>query len=461
MQLRLVSPDRELQWLLSNALGQEFQLQCPDPDPDSEDDPPCVDAVLVDLTMAGAGLQQRLQEARQLIASNVCTIVLVDEEMRGLGEDLLRQGAFGCCQSPPSILDLVDLLRRAQRLHRIAVHRGIAPLPAFAGCDQMIGSSALMQRVYHIVHCVADHDAPVMVTGESGTGKELIARAIHNLGVRSTSPFVAVSCGAIPETLLESELFGHEKGAFTGTVGSREGYFELAGNGTLFLDEIGDLTHFAQIKLLRVLQQREFSRLGSNRLIPLRARLVFATHRDLRGMVADGSFRQDLYYRLNVVAIEAPSLRDHPQDIPELALHFAQHYAQIYHMPSCAIAPEALNLLKQYPWPGNVRELEHVIQSTLILAGGQTIQPMDLPEHIRPVTAKVLGIDGYRETDSFEQQIIDYKIKLAMDAVSANNGNKTLAARSLNISRAYLHRLLRLDDLDPALPMEGSQEQAV
>jgi transcriptional regulator with PAS, ATPase and Fis domain len=178
-------------------------------------------------------------------------------------------------------------------------------------CDRLIGASQQMQRVYQLVRRVTNLNASVLVTGESGTGKELIARAIHDLGSRSSCPFVAVSCGAIPETLIEAELFGHEKGAFTGTVGAREGYFEQAENGTLFLDEIGDLSLFTQVKLLRVLQEMKFSRLGSNKLIPLRARLVFATHRDLGKMVAEGKFRQDLFYRINVMQIVAPPLQEH------------------------------------------------------------------------------------------------------------------------------------------------------
>src|SRR6266436_3166251 len=186
----------------------------------------------------------------------------------------------------------------------------------------MIGCSSPMQQVYDLVHRVASLNASVLIVGESGTGKELIAQAIHNLGSRADRPFVAVSCGAIPDTLIEAELFGHEKGAFTGTVGTREGYFEKAGDGTLFLDEIGELKPSTQVKLLRVLQEREFCRLGSSRPIPLRARIILATHRDLGQMVADGEFRQDLYYRVNVMNIAAPALRYHPQDLPLLAQHF-------------------------------------------------------------------------------------------------------------------------------------------
>jgi DNA-binding NtrC family response regulator len=309
-----------------------------------------------------------------------------------------------------------------------------------------------MKRVYQLVRSVANLNASVLVTGDSGTGKELIARAIHNLGSRCSRPFVAVSCGAIPETLIEAELFGHEKGAFTGTVGSREGYFEQAADGTLFLDEIGDLSLFTQVKLLRVLQQMEFSRLGSNRLIPLRARLIFATHRDLAQLVAEGKFRQDLFYRINVMRIESPQLQEHPEDIPSIAKHILHKYAQAFQKPMEGIEPEALEMLQGYSWPGNVRELENVMQRAIILAPGQVVRAEDLTlttqEEDAPGFNDVVDIGDYQPAGSFERQIHEYKVKLAVSAVRENNGNKTLAARSLCISRAYLHRLIRLAEPD-------------
>jgi DNA-binding NtrC family response regulator len=309
------------------------------------------------------------------------------------------------------------------------------------GCDRMIGHSSSMQQVYDLVRRVANVNASVLVTGESGTGKELIAQAIHNLGSRSSRPFVAVCCGAIPETLIEAELFGHEKGAFTGTVGSREGFLEQAGDGTLFLDEIGELSLNTQVKLLRVLQQREFSRLGSNRLIPLRARLIFATHKDLASMVTAGSFRQDLFYRINVMRIDAPSLQEHAEDIPTIAMHFVRQYSEQYGKLVDNIEPRAMALLQSYSWPGNVRELENVIQRSIILTNDQTISVDNLPAGI--MDEGVATIEDDSVTSSFERKIRDFKLKLAVDAIRDHDGNKTLAARSLQISRAYLHRLIR------------------
>jgi DNA-binding NtrC family response regulator len=308
----------------------------------------------------------------------------------------------------------------------------------------MIGSSPRMQQVYDLVRRVANLNTSVLVTGESGTGKELIANAIHSLGCRTNRPFVAVSCGAIPETLIEAELFGHEKGAFTGTAGARVGYLEQAGDGTIFLDEIGELSLFTQVKLLRVLQQREFSRLGSNRLIPLQARLICATHQDLEEMVAQGKFRQDLYYRINVIRIDAPSLQEHGGDIPQIAMHLLRHYSELHQKPVTNIEPDAMALLQAYAWPGNIRELENVIQRAIILARGENICVEDIPQNIQKET--VANIEEYHPVGSFERQLRDFKINLAMTAVMDNNGNKTLAARSLHISRAYLHRLIRANE---------------
>jgi DNA-binding NtrC family response regulator len=413
------------------------------------------DVMVLDLNSNHESLQERVGFSRRLIASNVPSIVMADDGLRSTAFELVRTGAFGYCRRPPSIRDLKTMLSRAYENSLLkrqleTVQQRMEDPPA---CDRLIGASSHMQRVYQMVHRVTNLNAAVLVTGESGTGKELIARAIHNMGSRAKRPFVAVSCGAIPETLIEAELFGHEKGAFTGTVGAREGYFEQAGDGTLFLDEIGDLSLFTQVKLLRVLQQMEFSRLGSNKLIPLRARLIFATHRDLAQLVAEGKFRQDLYYRINVMRIESPALQEHPEDIPQIAEHFLRHYSQMFQKPMDAIEPEAVLMLQNYPWPGNVRELENVMQRAIILSPGMTLRAEDLtlsmPEEEDVESEDVVNIGDYHPAGSFERQLRDYKVKLAVTAVRENNGNKTLAARSLSISRAYLHRLIRLADPDP------------
>jgi len=456
IRIGLYSEDRTLHPLLSSALGKEFQVQL-----ESNEEGMVsllstqgCDVTILDLHAIQDSLQKRIGASRRLTAFQVPSIIMADDGLRSTAFELVRMGAFGYCRRPPSIRDLKTMLSRAYEnsLLRQQLQTVQQQLEVPVSCDAMIGASAQMQRVYQLVHRVSSLNASVLITGESGTGKELIARAIHNLGSRSNRPFVAVSCGAIPETLIEAELFGHEKGAFTGTVGAREGYFEQAGDGTLFLDEIGDLSLFTQVKLLRVLQQMEFSRLGSSKLIPLKARLIFATHQDLGKLVAEGKFRQDLFYRINVMRIESPSLHDRAEDIPRLASHFLRHYSKLFQKPMEDIAPDALATLQSYPWPGNVRELENVIQRAIILATGDLIRIEDLPLNSREDVADsedVVDIGEYQPTGSFERQLRDYKIRLAVNAVREHAGNKTMAARSLSISRAYLHRLLRLAEADP------------
>ena len=457
IRVGLYSDDRTLHPLLSSALGREFQvLLISDREGMNElVSAGACDVMVLDLNSNHESLQERIAFSRRLISSNVPSVVMADDGLRSTAFELVRTGAFGYCRRPPSIRDLKTMLSRAyensllKKQLATVQHRTEDP----GTCDQLIGSSPQMKQVYEMVGRVTNLNASVLVTGESGTGKELIARAIHNMGSRSKRPFVAVSCGAIPETLIEAELFGHEKGAFTGTVGAREGYFEQAADGTLFLDEIGDLSLFTQVKLLRVLQQMEFSRLGSSKLTPLRARLIFATHRDLSQLIAEGKFRQDLFYRINVMRIESPPLQEHPEDIPQIAEHFLRHYAHSFQKPMVSIEPEAIRILQSYPWPGNVRELENVMQRAIILAPGQTVRVDDLtltlPEDDGRGSEDVVNIGDYHPAGSFERQLRDYKVKLAVTAVRESNGNKTLAARKLSISRAYLHRLIRLADPDP------------
>ncbi len=458
-KIGLFSEDRTLHSLLSSALGKDFEVLL-EPDGEAMD---CVvsagdcDVMILDLHSQEDSLQTRIEYARILIASNVPAILMADDNLRSTAFELVRSGAFGYCRRPPSIRDLKTMLTRAcetftlkQQLYHVK-----QTVEEPGSCDRIIGSSPGMQRVYQLVRSVTSLNAAVLVTGESGTGKELIARAIHNLGSRTSKPFVAVSCGAIPETLIEAELFGHEKGAFTGTVGAREGYFEQAADGTLFLDEIGDLSLFTQVKLLRVLQQMEFSRLGSNKLIPLRARLIFATHQDLSKLVAEGKFRQDLFYRINVMSIETPPLRSRIEDIPLIAHHFLRHYAGVFQKPMDSIEPEALEMLQSFPWPGNVRELENVMQRAIILCPGRSVRAEDLslksqepPKKRRSPLTKSSTSPTISPQAPLNASSATTRSGWPSTAVREHNGNKTLAARSLCISRAYLHRLLRLAETE-------------
>jgi len=462
IRIGLHSEDSALKPLLSSALGKDFQvlLETDEQGANRLLDTRACDVLILDLDARHTPLTQKVECFSRIIESHDYAVILVlaEDGLRSTAAELVRLGAYGYVRRPPSIRDLKAMLLRA--VESTSLRRTLQTvqqrLETTISCDRMIGSSPQMLQVYDLVRRVADIDASVLITGESGTGKELIASAIHNLGNRSSQPFIAVSCGAIPETLIEAELFGHEKGAYTGTVGARVGFLEQAGSGTLFLDEIGDLSLATQVKLWRVLQQREFTRLGTTRLVPLRARLLFAPHRDLGEMVAQGSFRQDFYYRINVMRIEAPTLQERREDIPLVAMHFLRHYSDLYQKSTTSVDADAMTALESYTWPGNVRELENVLQRAIILAKGDAIAVSDLPQHIQDES--VVSIDGYQPAGSFERQLREYKIKLAITAVREHNGNKTLAARSLQISRAYLHRLLRTADSDGAAAQDLDQE---
>ncbi len=452
IRVLLSSADLKLQSLLAAALGREFEIlletdtdRCKQLVSDRS-----VDVFLLDLETRDRSLEELVKVYDEIAPLGIAGIAITDDAARQAVIELMSRGLLGYCRKPLAIREMKPMLRRA--FEHTALKREVEKKRVLeheresqqSSCDGLIGTSRHMQGVYDLIRRVAHLNASVLITGETGTGKELIARAIHTLGGREKLPFVAVSCGAIPETLIESELFGHEKGAFTGSAGMRLGYLEQAGSGTLLLDEIGELSLMTQVKLLRVLQQREFTRLGSSRPIPLKARVLLATHRDLEQMVQKGAFRLDLYYRMNVITVKAPSLADRPEDIPLLAQHFVKQYADLYNPNVMGITPEALDLMHQYEWPGNVRELENVIQSATVRADGEYIIPKDLPERLQemdvpvPIDSPLVG--------SFERLLRDYKVKLAMKAIEECDGNKTLAARSLNISRAYLHRLIRLTE---------------
>jgi len=460
IRVAFVSHDLKLRSMLISVLGSEVVVLAPT---DPERACQLVSRNMVDALIYDMELQPSRRDTSdegtfaEILACGAPVIILADDDNRRRALDRVEQGAYGYVRKPPVVRELRAMLRSAYEGRSLkgeltAVRR---QLENAVGLDQLTGSSAPMQLVYKLVRKVANLDASVLITGESGTGKELIARAIHNVGNRSKRPFVAVSCGAIPENLIEAELFGHEKGAFTGSTGTREGYFETAGDGTLFLDEIGELNQATQVKLLRVLQGREFNRLGSGRSIPLRARILFATHRDLPQMTAKGAFRQDLFYRVNVMNIVSPALRDHTEDIPQLVHHFIRHYSELYRKPIEGVEPEALALLQRHAWPGNVRELENAVQRAIIMAEEHTIAAEDLPEILRE--QELPDFDGDLPAGSFERQLRDYKLKLACEAVQQCNGNKTLAAQSLSISRAYLHRLLKQPAPAPQLVEIGSR----
>jgi two-component system response regulator HydG len=302
----------------------------------------------------------------------------------------------------------------------------------------LVGSSEPMRRVHDQIRKVAPTDATVLVLGESGTGKELVARAIHDASLRREKPFVSISCAAIPEGLLESELFGHERGAFTGAIRRKLGRFELAHEGTLFLDEVGEIPPSVQVKLLRVLQERCFERVGGEETVETDVRVISATNRDLARMVAEGRFREDLYYRLNVVPIQLPALRERPGDVDELARAFLERMAPRIGRKVTSFAPEALELLRRHPWPGNVRELENVVEQALVFADGDAVRPQDLPEGIRhaPAPAGLPVPSGDRSlTDILE----DLEQQLILAAYEKAKGVKAETARLLGIKPSALY----------------------
>jgi len=306
-----------------------------------------------------------------------------------------------------------------------------------AADEPMIGESLSMRQLAETIDKVAKGDSAVLIRGESGVGKEIVARAIHNKSPRAPQPFIAINCAAIPDTLIESELFGYEKGAFTGAVVSKRGKMELAGNGTLFLDEIGDLEPKLQAKLLRILQQREFERVGGTATIRFHARVLAATNKDLEQAIEAKEFRQDLFYRLNVVSVSLPPLREHRQDIPLLAIHFARKYSQRLARPFKGISPEARALLVNYSWPGNVRELENAIEHALIMGSSDSILPIDLPDTLQNEDDVKHGASGYHDAVS------EFKKRIIHEAMRKSDDNCTEAARMLGVHPNYLHRLIK------------------
>jgi Nif-specific regulatory protein len=302
---------------------------------------------------------------------------------------------------------------------------------------KLVGESRQIRKVEEFVLRVAERDSTVLIRGESGTGKEVVARAIHQNSSRRDRPFIAINCAAIPETLLESELFGSEKGAFTGAAGMRKGKLEATGEGTFLLDEIGELAPAMQAKLLRVLQQREFERVGGTRIIPFKARVLAATNKDLEKAIKAGEFRQDLYYRLNVVSVSIPPLRERRDDIPLLALYFAAKYAGIGKRPFKGISKEARALLIGYRWPGNVRELENAIEHALVLGLTDEILPEDLPENILEERSSALVETRYHDG------INEAREKLIRNSLREAKGNFPEVSRLLGIHPKYMHRLVR------------------
>ena len=403
-----------------------------------------VDLIVTDLRMPGlTGLE--LLRAAKAIMPDVDVILLtafgtVEEAVKAM-----KDGAYDFLTKPFRREQLIKLVDKAlERRDLIEQNKALKKqLEDIRAKGQMIGSSPAYRRMLSLVEQIADSSATILIQGESGAGKELVARTIHERSGRRAGPFVAVNCAALPETLLESELFGYEKGAFTGAAGRKEGRFELASGGTLFLDEVADLSLVTQPKILRVLQEGEFERLGGTRTIQVDVRIVAATNQDLAEMVKDKRFREDLYYRLNVITVRVPPLRERHEDIRLLAQHYLRVYAAKNGRKLEGFSNEALERLESYKWPGNIRELENLIERTVLLARKDRIDAEDLPEEIagvkRPPRDAILELVGTPLAE-IEQRLLDETLRIT-------GGNKTQAAKLLGIDvRTVARKLERRED---------------
>ena len=395
------------------------------------------DMALVDLRMPdldGLGVLKRLAT----IQPGLPVVILTAFATIETAIEAVAAGASDYLSKPFRMEEIKVVARRTLAARRLASEnlQYRQELKARYGFDTLVGQSHQMVEIYKLVARVASLETTVLIQGETGTGKELVARAIHDASARAGRPFVVVDCAALPETLFESELFGHERGAFTGAFATRRGLLETSVGGTCFLDEIGELTAPLQGKLLRALQERAIRRVGGNDAIPIDVRLVAATNRDLRKLASEGGFRDDLYYRLNVVTITVPPLRERSSDIPLLALHFLDTFAHRTGRPVKRLALEALALLAAYHWPGNVRELEHVIERAVALSPAETLLPDDFPLHLReePDRAPRLPAAG--------MTLEDVKRWYVNKVLDEAGGNKVRAAELLGIDRRTLYRIL-------------------
>ncbi|HBD5269242.1 TPA: sigma-54-dependent response regulator transcription factor ZraR [Escherichia coli] len=385
------------------------------------------DLVLCDVRMAEMDGIATLKEIKALNPA-IPVLIMTAYSSVETAVEALKTGALDYLIKPLDFDNLQATLEKAlAHTHSIDAETPAVTASQFG----MVGKSSAMQHLLSEIALVAPSEATVLIHGDSGTGKELVARAIHASSARSEKPLVTLNCAALNESLLESELFGHEKGAFTGADKRREGRFVEADGGTLFLDEIGDISPMMQVRLLRAIQEREVQRVGSNQTISVDVRLIAATHRDLAAEVNAGRFRQDLYYRLNVVAIEVPSLRQRREDIPLLAGHFLQRFAERNRKAVKGFTPQAMDLLIHYDWPGNIRELENAVERAVVLLTGEYISERELPLAIAS-TPIPLG----QSQDI--QPLVEVEKEVILAALEKTGGNKTEAARQLGITRKTL-----------------------
>jgi DNA-binding NtrC family response regulator len=405
-------------------------------------DPVTVDLVITDLRMPGLDGRSLLNEIRAKAPDTPVVLITAYTSMRDAVE-MVKEGAFDYISKPFEMDDILTTLERALRLGDAMREnaRLRTEIEGRHGFEQLVGTSPAFRRVIEQIGEVCGSRATVLLTGESGTGKEVVARAIHVNSPRKSKPFVAVNCAAIPEGLIESELFGHVKGAFTGAVATRRGRFAEADQGTIFLDEIGDMPATVQAKILRVLQERSFEPVGSGRTERTDTRVVAATNRDLRRAAEQGGFREDLFYRLNVFPIALPALRERKEDIAALAQHFLKTSTDTIGKRVVGVTPAALSAMANYHWPGNIRELQNCIERAVIVARGSTIDVPDLPRDLFDQGARPEKAHRHR-TDNLDEELARLEKSFILDALRETNGVQSKAAKLLGINeRSLWHRV--------------------
>ncbi len=409
------------------------------------------DIVVTDLKLPSLSGVELLRKIKEMVPRTEVAIMTGHGSIES-AVDAMRKGAYDYIEKPFRVERLRQLLQRmAEKVQLVTENRFLRErVETEAQLDGIVGTSAKIQDVLRLVSRLKDSRTPVLITGESGTGKELVARAIHFRGSLAQMPFIAVDCGALVPTLMESELFGHEKGAFTGALKAKAGLFHAANGGTIFLDEIGELPLEMQAKLLRVLQEREVRPVGSNEHVPVNVRVIAATNRDLEAAYRAGTFRKDLYFRLNVVTVRLPSLREHRSDIPQLVHYFLDRYAA---GKNIQVMPPAMKSFLQYDWPGNVRELENCIARAVALGDDQMIDIEDLPPAIRDTEEAGLITNGGSALST--TALADLERMTIQRVFEQAGGDKALAGRMLGISRATLYRKLKRYNI----PLRASEKQ--
>jgi DNA-binding NtrC family response regulator len=411
-----------------------------------------VDIIVTDLKLPNLCGTDLLRKAKELLPRSEVAIMTGHGSIESAVE-AMRHGAYDYIEKPFRVEKLRQLLQRmAEKVRLVAENHFLRErVDTETHLDGIIGTSTKIQDVLRMVSRLKDGRTPVLITGESGTGKELVARAIHFRGPLAEMPFIAVDCGALVPTLMESELFGHEKGAFTGALRAKAGLFQAANGGSIFLDEIGELPLELQAKLLRVLQEKEVRPVGSNSKISVAVRVIAATNRDLESAYRTGTFRKDLYFRLNVVTIHLPSLRERRSDIPQLVHCFLDRYAPGQNMQ---VTAAAMKSFLNYDWPGNVRELENCIARAVALGDGRTIDASDLPAQIR---GNETGSEKMADAPSSTTALAELERMTILRVFEQAGGDKKLAGKMLGISRATLYRKLKLYNI----PLRGSQQETV